>query len=166
MYVLQKLGLFISSESGIELTTYSRLWSTDVHHAIRCRVEGSLKDARDIQLYMEQYSHVSEKESYLVQHHLALINFQEVFIFSLARIFFINVLAIETIRPQLKKCTSTLLRKQKKAARSDLKGGRIERSFFFSISTLFFGRRDSPALIIRPMFPTRTYRHFQRAALP
>ena len=33
---------------------------------------------------------------------IALINFQEVFIYSIARIFFINVLAVEMIRPQLK----------------------------------------------------------------
>ena len=68
--VLRKLGLFISRENRIELTTYSRLWWTDVHHAIRYCVERSCKDAREIQLNMEQYANVSEKESYLIQHFL------------------------------------------------------------------------------------------------
>ena len=169
--VMRKLGLIISKENRVELTSYSKLWYADVHHAIRYRVERSLEDAREIQLNMEQYSEVSQRESYLIQHFLinrfsflyrvsltryfahrardipqtihpvpwilgwffiiasiisliawilwwgnahaysttisnwginfALSNVQEVFIFSVARIFFINVLAIETIRPRL-----------------------------------------------------------------
>ena len=169
-FVLLKLGLVIIDKK-IELTLYSKLWRSDVNSCIRYHVQRSLKNAREIQRNMEQYSSVLEKESYLIQHFLinrfsflfrvsltryfahftrdvpqtihpvpwilgwlfiiasiisflawilwwgnkhshsatisnwginfALINFQEVFIFSVARIFFVNVLAIETIRPQL-----------------------------------------------------------------
>ena len=184
-HVLRKLGLVISGENRIELTTYSRLWWNDAHQCIRYRVEASLKDAREIQQNMEQYSEESQKESYLVQHFLinrfgfvyrvalyryfahrargvpktihpviwilawlfiiaslicfiawilwwgtahahsstisnwginfGLINFQEVFIFSIARIFFVNVLAVETIRPQLKKLYRFLISKAKES---------------------------------------------------
>ena len=193
--VLRKLGLVIR-ENRVQLTTYSRLRWRDVHYAIRYRVERSLKDARDIQLNMEQYSSVSEKESYLIQHFLvnrfsflyrvsltryfahrardvpqtihpivwilawlfimaslagfmawilwwgtahahsatisnwginfALCNFQEVFIYSVARIFFINVLAIETIRPQLEILHKYIIAKAKesrKKSASRVSGG-------------------------------------------
>ena len=179
-HVLWKLGLF-TIENKIELTKYSKLWWTDTNQCIRFYVERSLKEAREIQRSMEQYSKVSEKESYLIQHflinrfsflhraslkrffshrtrdvprtihpvpwllgwlfiiaslfgfvawllwwgisrahdatvsnwgvNLALINFQEAFIFSVARIFFINVLAIEMIRPRLKNLHKYLIAK-------------------------------------------------------
>ena len=69
-YVLQKVGLVISGENRIELTTYSRLLWANTHQAIRHRVEMSLKDAREIQQNMEQYLEVPKRESYLIQHFL------------------------------------------------------------------------------------------------
>ena len=179
-HVLRKLGLVLK-DNRVELTTYSRLWWTDVNHAIRYHVEKSLADARDIQRNLEQYTEGAQKEAYLVQHFLlnrfstlyrvalsryfahrardfpqtvhpllwilawlfiiasliffiawilwwgnahahsatipnwganfALSNLQEVLIFSTARIFFINVLAIEAIRPQLMKLHRYLIAK-------------------------------------------------------
>ena len=186
-YVLRRLGLVIR-EDRIELSNYSKLWWTGVNEAIRYRVQCSLKDAREIQLNMEQYSEISQRESYLIQHFLlsrlsflyrvslsryfahwtrdlphtihpipwllgwlfiiasliffiawilywgnahahssiianwgfniALINFQEVVIFSVARIFFTNVLAIETIRPQLKNIHKYLIKNAEERSRS------------------------------------------------
>ena len=192
--VLRKLGLVISSENKIELTAYSKLcWRSDINDCIRYSVEKSLKDAREIQLNMEQYSNVSDKESYFIQHFLinrfsflfrvslsryfahsirdvpktihpilwllgwlfiiasliffiawilwwgnahahsstisnwgvnfALSNLQEGFIFSMARIFFVNVLAIETIRPQLENMHKYLTAK---AGKQGNKGGTTE----------------------------------------
>lgn len=69
-YVLQKVGLVISGENRIELTTFSRLWWANTHQAIRHRVETSLKDAREVQQNMEQYSENPKRESYLIQHFL------------------------------------------------------------------------------------------------
>ena len=217
-FVLQKLGLVIRG-NRIELAIYSRLWFTDVNHAIRYHVERSHEHAREIQLNMEQYSEVSQKESYLVQYFLinrfsllfrtslsryfahrardvpqiihpiiwilawffiiisllffigwilwwgnthdrsitisnwgvnfALINFQEVFIFSVARIFFVNVLAIETIRPQLKIMHEYLIakaeaRSKRGAMTTETRGRDCNKSFLFQcLDPLFLAAKLS-----------------------
>ena len=59
----------------------------------------------------------------------ALINFQEVFIFSTARIFFINVLAVETMQPKLKNIRNYLITKGRESSEEGATKEEIERDY-------------------------------------